>query len=344
VKQRYVTCMGDGSRIETSPSAIRQEVEDGCNAAVTRAKVPPLAAGDIDHLCEIFTSNARFSAVDLGDEVILSSDGTYGLAVGSPAEQLLAYQNNLGADTLELGCADYSYKAVKTIVDSEARAMKTAQLNIVAPAQYGAMPDLGRYSRPDGPVPNWSEMLPAGRIDEARAAQEEAVGLAVEDMLFVADHLWEAGADGIDFDTAGASGDADLLAALRAVETLRKKYPSIGIQVGMASEMVLGMHGKLFYGKHRLAGMWPQEQLTVVQEAGATVFGPAVNVNTTKSVAWNTARACTLIKPCMEDAQIPVHPNVGMGVCGVPMTVTPPGDALSRVSRALVEILRIDGL
>ncbi|MBE0528901.1 MAG: hypothetical protein IH629_06845, partial [Thermoleophilia bacterium] len=43
----------------------------------------------------------------------------------------------------------------------------------------------------------------------------------------------------------------------------------------------------------------PKAQLAVAQEAGATMFGPAVNVNTTKSIAWNVARTCTIIKPCM---------------------------------------------
>jgi dimethylamine--corrinoid protein Co-methyltransferase len=206
------------------------------------------------------------------------------------------------------------------------------------------MPDLGRYSQPDGPIANWSELMPLGKIDEARTAQDEAVELAVEDMVFCADHFWEAGTDGMNYDTAGASGDADLLATLRTVETVRERHPDIGIEVGMASEMVLGMHGELEYGGRRLAGMWPSEQQEVVEQAGATIFGPAVNVNTTKSLAWNTARACALIKPCMADARIPVHPNVGMGVCGVPMTAFPPHDGVSRASRALVEILRIDGL
>jgi len=341
---RITTRLGDGSPIEMTPSEIRADVEDGSTAAARRAKVPPLTDDELDHLCEIFSSNARFSAVDVGDEVILSSDGTCSIDAGLPGDQVRVYQNSLGADILELATVDYSYKAVKTIVSSEAQAMKVAQLATVAPLAYGAMPDLGRYSRPDGPIENWSELMPRGRIGEARAAQEEAAELAVEDMVFCADHFWEAGADGMNYDTAGASGDADLLATLRTVETLREKYPDIGLEVGMASEMVLGMHGELEYKARRLAGMWPREQMQVVQEAGATIFGPAVNTNTTKSVAWNTARSCTLIKPCMADAEIPVHPNVGMGVCGVPMSAFPPHDAVSRAARAMVDILKIDGL
>jgi dimethylamine--corrinoid protein Co-methyltransferase len=193
-------------------------------------------------------------------------------------------------------------------------------------------------------VPNWSELLPLTRIDEARAAQEEAVEHAVKDMVQVADAMWEAGADGIDFDTAGAAGDADLLATLLAVEKIRARHPDMGIEVGMAGEFVLGMHGQLEYDGVRLAGLWPREQMELVRRAGATIFGPAVNVNTRKSGAWNIARALTLVKPCMDVAEIPVHMNVGMGVGGVPMSSYLPLDAVSRASRACVDILRLDGL
>ena len=107
----------------------------------------------------------------------------------------------------------------------------------------------------------------------------------------------EAGVDGLDFDTAGASGDADLLATLRVARRLRDAYPDVGIEIGQASELVLGMHGQLEYEGTRLAGQWPLGQLRACEAAGATIFGPAVNVDTTKSLAWNTARACALIKP-----------------------------------------------
>ena len=123
---------------------------------------------------------------------------------------------------------DYSYPAIKTLVPIEQTAMKEAQERLTIPVHYGAQPDLGRYSRPSGPCGNWSELLPQMKIDEARAAQEEAVEMAVEDMVFVAESLWEAGADGIDFDTAGAAGDADLLAALRADRDAARAAPRHG--------------------------------------------------------------------------------------------------------------------
>ena len=102
-------------------------------------------------------------------------------------------------------------------------------------------------------------------------------------MVQVADALWEAGADGIDFDTAGAAGDGDFLATLLAVEKVRTAHPDMGIEVGMAGEFVLGMHGRLEYDGVRLAGLWPREQMELVRRAGATVFGPAVNVNTRRT-------------------------------------------------------------
>jgi len=344
VEPRIPTRMGDGSLVEMTRSEIEADLEAGTQLAAAKAKVPELTQDELDHLLEIYASPARFTAVDIGDEVVLSNDGTGTKHIGNRVQDLQSYETLLGIDMPELWQADYSYKAVKTNVAHEGQSMKIAQALLTNPVQYGAMPDLGRYSMPDGPIPNWSELLPMGRIQEARDAQVAAIDHAVGDMVFVADGMWEAGADGMDFDTAGAAGDGDFLATLTAVETIKARYPDIGIELGMASEYVLGMHGELTYKGRRLAGMWPKAQLEVAQEAGATMFGPAVNVNTTKSIAWNVARACTIIQPCMEVAEIPVHPNVGMGVGGVPMSPYPPTDAVSRVSRALVDILKCDGL
>jgi dimethylamine---corrinoid protein Co-methyltransferase len=344
VEPRIVTRLGDGSAVELTRSEIRRELEQGASAAAAKGRVPELEAGELDHLLELFSSQSRFTAVDIGDEVVLSFDGSGTPQQGSRVDALVQYEQCLGADSCELYHIDYSFKAVKTIVGAEQQAMKEAQERVTIPVHYGAQPDLGRYSRPDGPCGNWSELLPAMRIEEARTAQEEAIELAVDDMVHVAGELYEAGADGINFDTAGAAGDADLLATLLAVERLRAKYPAMGIMVGMASEMVLGTHGELAFRGTRLAGLKPGGQCQVVQEAGATVFGPAVNVNTSRTVAWNTARALTFMKPCMAVTSIPVHANVGMGVGGVPMNAFSPIDAVSRCSRACVDVLKVDGL
>ena len=40
-------------------------------------------------------------------------------------------------------------------------------------------------------------------------------------MVRIGEAMWEAGADGMNFDTSGAAGDADFLAVLKAVRRLR---------------------------------------------------------------------------------------------------------------------------
>ena len=342
--KKIPTRMGDGSLTWMTAGEIRADLEEGTRVAAERAKVPPLDEGELSHLLEIFASASRFTGVDIGDEVVLTYDGVGSQHIGTRIHDLLLYEQHLGADSVELYHPDYSFKAVKTVVPYEQGVLRQAQANTTVPLNYGAMPDLGRYTQPDGPVPNWSTLMPLGKIEAARAAQEEAVEHAVADMVYVCDGMLEAGADGVDFDTAGAAGDADFLAALRAIEAVRGRHPDAGIQIGMASEFVLGMHGTLEYDGVRLAGLWPREQMKLAAKAGATIFGPAVNVNTGKSGAWNVARAITIVKPCVQEAEIPVHMNVGMGVGGTPMAPWPPADAVSRSSRALVDILRLDGL
>ncbi len=341
---RLPTRMGDGTFAWLTRSEIRADLESGSEAAAKRAKLPPLTADEIDHLLDIYASPARFTGVDLGDEVVLSCDGTGMKTHATRIQDLQTYEQWMGADLLELCVGDYSLKVVRTILAYEAQYMHDAQLATVAPVQYGVMPNLGLYSKPDGPCDNWSELLPQGKIDEARASQEEAIEMAVLDMVHLAESQFEAGADAIDWDTTAASGDPEFLAALRATEIIHARYPDLGIQLGMAGEFVLGMHGKLTFKGTRLAGLWPREQLLLAQQAGATMFGPVVNVNTGKSCAWNVARAICLVKPCTEVAEIPVHMNAGMGVGAVPMFVHPPGDAVCRAAKAFVDLLRLDGL
>jgi dimethylamine--corrinoid protein Co-methyltransferase len=194
-------------------------------------------------------------------------------------------------------------------------------------------------------VENWAELLPNGKIDEARQAQEDAIDYAVHDMLYVAGEMYEAGADGMNLDTCGAAGDADFLASLIACEKIKEKYPDMGVEIGMAGEFVLGMHGKLEYDGVRLAGLYPHKQVGLAEKAGATIFGAVVNTNTSKSFAWNIARVCTYMKETVKAAgNIAVHANVGMGVCGIPMCEVAPGDVVSRADKALIEICRLDGL
>ena len=88
----------------------------------------------------------------------------------------------------------------------------------------------------------------------------------------------------------------------------------------------------------------PIDQVKMAENAGATIFGPVVNTNTNETLPWNLARTVTYMKACGEVAQIPIHPNMGMGVGGVTVNDHPPMDIVSRSSKAIVEICRLDGL
>jgi len=347
--QKIYTRMGDGSVTELSESELRRDLEEGSRHAAERAKIPPLSEDDLRRLLELYKCPDKSVGVERGKEVILSYDsGTtkfnrVNVSV-SKLQSLQIYERMLGADTMEMGHIDYSYKSAKNIMWIEQPVFEQALLVTIPPLFYGAMPNLGLYTQPDGPCSNPMELLPQGKIAEARAAQEEMVEHAVKDMVYVGSLMYESGADGINFDTTAAAGDADFLATLRAVEILKKKYPQMCIEMGMSGEFILGMHGELTYDGVRLAGLYPHKQVELAEKAGVTIFGPAINTNTGKSCPWNVARAATFTKACVENAHIPIHANVGMGVGGIPVTETPPVDSVSRASKAMVEISRLDGL
>jgi dimethylamine--corrinoid protein Co-methyltransferase len=343
------TRMGDGFRVEMTEAEVREDLEVGTKDAAERAGVSPLSDDELKYLYEIFECPYKVVGVEEGKEVVLSYDSSNtkikrAQITASKIQSLQILERALGADTLELAHIDYSYKAVKPIVPFEIPIMEQALLLTIPPLFYGAMPNLGLYSQPDGPCPNPADLLPQGKIAEAQASYEEAVEYAVKDMVYVGSEMYEAGADGINFDTTAAAGDAEFLAALKAVEILKKKYPEMGIEMGMSGEFILGMHGEVEYDGVRLAGLYPHDQLKLAQKAGVSIFGPAINIVTNKSLPWNVARSITWTKACSEVSEIPIHANLGMGVGGVPLNLTPPVDALSRTSKAHVEICRLDGL
>ena len=343
------TRLGDGSMLELEPEAIKEELLEGTQDAAKRGKIEALDDNEIEKLLEIVTRPGKMVGVEKGNEIIMTGDSPSIGSVprGYPVnrlQMLQTYERVCGMDTAETGFIDYSYKAVKTVASEERSWVEQASHLLTIPLFYGAMPDLGRYSRPDGPIPNWAELMPQGKISEAREAQEEAVESCVNDLVFIAGEMYEGGAQGIDFDTTGAAGDADFLAALKAAEILKKKYPDICIEMGMAGEFVLGMHGELYYDDVRLAGLYPHQQVKLAEKAGATIFGPVVNNISKKSFAYNLARAVTFCKACVEVSGIPVHPNVGLGVGGVTTVEVLPVDVVSRVSVAMAEVGKADGL
>jgi dimethylamine--corrinoid protein Co-methyltransferase len=348
---KFFTRMGDGSAVWMSEEDIRRDLEEGVKDAAERGKIPKLTEDEINRLFEIITAPEKTVSCARGNEAVVTFDaGTLKLPVraGLPMDRMtavLTHERVLCSDTMELCTTDYSYKSIKNFVHEEAMSMELTQLNTIIPVFYGAMPNLGQYTKPDGPIDNWSELLPMAKISEAREAQEEAVEYAARDMVYIAGALYEeGGADGINFDTVGASGDGDFLATLKAASTLKEKYPGIPMQIGMTGEFVLGMHGRMTFDGVRLAGLYPHHQVKVCEKAGATIFGCVINTNSSMSFPWNLARTVTFTKACVEAADIPVHVNAGMGVGGVPLSNTAPTDATSRASKAIIEIGKADGL
>lgn len=343
------TRLGDGWPIDLSPKELMDDLKAGSEQAAFDGNVKPLNGDELTHLFDICSSPNTITGVTRGSEVVLSYDGpTFEIRrlgiVANRQTALQIYERCFGADSIEFSHIDYSFKQVKPIVNEEVPIFEQLQLITVAPMFFGAMPNLGRYTVPDGPIPNPAELLPLGRIKEARKAYEQAVELAVEDMVYVASAFYEAGADGINIDTVGASGDPDFKAALLATAHLKKTYPDICIEIGMAGEFVLGMHGKMTHDGVRLAGLYPHEQVALVEAAGATIFGPVVNTDARKSIPWNIARSVAFTKACVSSSRLPVHGNMGMGVGGLPICETQPPDVVSMASKAMVEISRLDGL
>jgi len=347
--QKFFSRLGDGWAIELTEVELMNDIVVGSTEAARDAGVDPLSDDDIKHLFDICKNVQKISGVERGCEVITTFDGPtieirHAGIIANRQQALQIFERCLGADTMEFSHVDYSYKPSKTVVHEDLPLFEQAQHLMVIPLFYGAMPNLGLYTYPDGPMPNPAELLPMGKIKEAREAYEGAVELAVKDMVFVASAFHEAGADGINFDTVGASGDPDFKAALLATEILKKKYPDICIEMGMAGEFVLGTHGEINHFGQRLAGLFPHQQLKIAEKAGATIFGPVVNTVSNKTIPWNLSRAITMTKACVKDANIPVHAAMGMGVGGLPICETLPVDMVSMASKAMVEITKLDGL
>lgn len=355
MSDKILTRMGDGERVWMTSSEIREDIADGTADAARRGKIPELTAEEQDKMYEIIADPSRIVSVKPGEEVIVSDDGCSmsfysgqdGGGVGVPLSRMqaaLTYERACGADTISLGNSDYSYKPVKSIINIEANEYYNISMVSTVPFFYGAQPNLGLYFQPDGPCPNAAELMPLGKIDEARKSQEQAADYLTDDLVFIGKKLADIGLEGLNFDTCGSAGDADFLAALRAVEKLKAAIPDLPILMGGSGEFVIGMHGELNYDGERIAGMYTHNQARAVEKAGADIFGMAVNTSTTESVQWNLARATTYLKATTQAVGIPVHANVGMGVCGVPMMEQPPIDSVTRVSKTLVEIGMADGL
>jgi len=353
--KEFYTRMGDGKRVLMTKDQIMADIQDGSADAADMGGIKALCDNDAEALLEIICDKNRIVGVEPGREVPLTYDigqldftgdnGNSGNGVDmGRLEAALLHERALGADTFELAHSDYSIKPVKPVISMEMQTMEEVQNEIVIPYFYGAMPNMGLYYAPDGPYGNPADLMREFKIEEAMDQAEQSAKALARDIAYVSTKIYDAGADGFDFDTTGAAGDADAVGTFNGVEQLRKACPNAYINVGMAGESVMGIHGSIEYKGQVVAGLYPHQQCKLAQQAGANVFGAVVNTSCSKSMAWNLARAVTFVKACTAASQIPVHVNMGMGVGGIPMFETAPIDAVTRCSKAMVEIANVDGV
>lgn len=347
--------MGDGRPVWMTGEQIRKELEEGTKDAAEKAKIPELSGSELDHLFEIIVNSNRVVSVEPGKEVVLTHDvgplkvmadqSNSGVSIPCSREvAMCVYERAFAADTAEMGHIDYSFKPIKPIVSMEQVTLQNTLHMTVLPVFYGAMPNLGLYYKPDGPFPEPISLLREGKMDEARESMENAANRFVEDMEYIVPRLFEAGLDALNIDTVGAAGDPDFYSSLIATEKLKESCPDLSIEMGMAGEYILGFHTELKYQGVRLAGLWPHQQVKLAEKAGVDIFGPVVNTKPSKSIPWNLAKAVTIVKECVREANIPIHVNMGMGVGGIPMYETPPIDAVTRANTAMIEIAGVDGV
>ena len=355
MSDKIFTRMGDGERVLMSVEEIKEDIASGTEDAARRGKIPELSSDDREQLFEIMADPSRVVSVSPGEELIVTDDGGTmsfytcqdGGGVGIPLSRMqavLTYERACAADTTSMGHSDYSYKPVKPIINFETNEYYNTSMMTTVPFFYGAQPNMGLYYQPDGPCPNPGDLMPAGKIREAQEAQEKAAEYLEKDLAFVGKKLAAVGCEGINLDTSGSAGDADFMAALKSVRRLKKELDHMPVILGSANEFILGMHGNATFDDQRLAGMYPHNQVKVAESAGADVYGVAVGTNTNESVSWNLSRTLTFVKETVKVAGIPVHGNVGMGVGGVPMMEAPPVDMVTRVSKSLAQIGKLDGL
>ena len=357
--KEILTRMGDGQRVTMSPSQVKEDLSAGMKDATDKGRVPELSSAELEQLFDIVADKNRIVGVEPGEEVVLTDDVTVarlyadegcGGGVGLPISRMLAdlvHERAFAQDSALLQLPTGTSGDVEPIrikIEMEMQAYKEISLLITVPLLYEFSPGLLWYFRPSGPIDNPADLLPQGKIQEAREASEKAAERLINDVTVVGERLNSVGCDCLNFDTTASSGDAEFYGALKAVQKLKEVAPHMAVEMGMSGEFVLGVHGQMTFDGQRLAGIFPHQQVKVAEAAGVDIFGPVINTNCSKSFPWNLARAVTFVKQTSVVSNIPIHANVGMGVCGVPMHPTPPIDCVTRVAKAMVQMCKVDGL
>jgi dimethylamine--corrinoid protein Co-methyltransferase len=344
-----LTRMGDGQRVTMSASQVKEDLLAGTQNAVDTGRVPPLTSSDLDELFEIVADRNRAVAVECGREVVFTDDlscvrhyGDEGAAggVGIPMDRM---QSVLVHERSYAGSGG-NIMRVKEKITIDMQAHETVSMLATIPLFYTFAPSVLWYFQPSGPYENPADLLPRGKIRETRAASEKAAERLTEDVVYIGKKMYSIGCDALNLDTCASGGDAEFYSNLEVVSKIKQDAPHMAIEMGMSNEFIIGVHGEVTYDGQVLAGMFPHQQAKVAEKAGIDIFGPVINTNSSRSFPWNLARAVTFVKLTVQESNIPVHVNAGMGVCSVPMQPTPPIDCVSRMAKAMVHIAKIDGL
>ncbi|MFR8518107.1 MAG: hypothetical protein ACLVC2_09560, partial [Emergencia timonensis] len=159
-QRKFFTRMGDGSPVYMTEEEIRADIKAGIDDAVLRGKIDPLSEEDTERIYEIVTMPGNIVGVQPGMEIVTSNDSgsdkistKCGISTSRDTNALI-HERVLGADSVDIGYSDYNYKTVKGVAKREATVLKQALTKATMPLFYGAMPNLGFYTKPDGPVDN----------------------------------------------------------------------------------------------------------------------------------------------------------------------------------------------
>ncbi|UCG54678.1 MAG: [dimethylamine--corrinoid protein] Co-methyltransferase, partial [Dehalococcoidia bacterium] len=179
------TRMGDGQRITMSVAQVKEDLVAGTKDAAERGEIPELRGAELDHLFEIIADRNRIVGVEPGEEVVLTDDLSViraredegaGGAVGMPISRLLAdlvHERALAQDSAVFeATAAPNIMEIKSEIDVETQAYETASLLMTIPLLYLIAPALLWYYQPSGPYENPSDIMPQGKIKEAREASE----------------------------------------------------------------------------------------------------------------------------------------------------------------------------
>ena len=181
---KIYTRLGDGWATELTEAELMQDIVDGTQAAAENARIDSLSSEEVDHLFDICKSGDRRTSVERGFEIVTTYDGPtieirHAGIIANRQQALQIFERCFGADTMEFSHVDYSYKPSKSVVHEDLPVFEQSQMLMVIPLFYGAMPNLGLYTYPDGPMPNPGDLLPLGKIKEAQESYEAAIEMAV---------------------------------------------------------------------------------------------------------------------------------------------------------------------